>query len=787
MKLMSYGKKMLVADLIITSIWALFATKSTPEIEYWELAVILMRIVLSFQLFDYSRWSGYSAIIFACAYFMLPNYHTCGFQHAPVEMIYYALNIIDLNMAKEFYLHPDAPIFQAYFYMTWGLLTGSLVLIPGILLSISRNLFKFPKWAWINIIPFVVTALLGLKGYKLYNLFTLWIVVSCYLPELYWIIVNGKKKSLANAIYRNKPLVYYCAFIALFLCSITIGFRNLYILRPIGFLCLPAIFYILLGKSVGLRNIPTYDTFFMCITGSIYWFCLEFGEIEKITGFIISALILMVIAVRLAKFTSSKFIGISLVVGSVFVLFPALWGMNPYVVLNASHTRLYMKKVGSYHGLYVTDNFDGKCGLRDRYGEILPMKYSTIDILEPICYHQYILCCRDAKSDNVAGREYDECYKFFNLRSRQFIEIPDDVPVKHIEPIRKGVYALFNETDSPAFYLVLPWCGGNGDDGIYCRGVQIIDKRNTSAIVYDNIEFSEDAETLLSSDGKIRLISWDTGLGGTSPDYTSYIQYMDNDSIKTDFFYPHSSGKYVCASDLQKNGYEVYDGSRIEGLWQLDIEGESPLYIVATYNRASSIEGNTRVYMLQFDANGKLIKKQFLDKRSEFSDCVGRDYYIPDWYFTTDGMGWNWVVSMEDSNKCLYISESHDDMVMNDKYDIYHYEKGRMIYKRTDAGYCLHPSVREFGYLCGIYRTEDRLYRVDSAGNSYRLSIWNSNKTMSDEPEMILYNGQETDNYIQFTSNSNIFIVPLYRKGQGNDFNKVIVMKDGKITEEKEV
>ena len=787
MKLMSYGKKMLVADLIITSIWALFATKSTPEIEYWELAVILMRIVLSFQLFDYSRWSGYSAIIFACAYFMLPNYHTCGFQHAPVEMIYYALNIIDLNMAKEFYLHPDAPIFQAYFYMTWGLLTGSLVLIPGILLSISRNLFKFPKWAWINIIPFVVTALLGLKGYKLYNLFTLWIVVSCYLPELYWIIVNGKKKSLANAIYRNKPLVYYCAFIALFLCSITIGFRNLYILRPIGFLCLPAIFYILLGKSVGLRNIPTYDTFFMCITGSIYWFCLEFGEIEKIIGFIISALILMVIAVRLAKFTSSKFIGISLVVGSVFVLFPALWGMNPYVVLNASHTRLYMKKVGSYHGLYVTDNFDGKCGLRDRYGEILPMKYSTIDILEPICYHQYILCCRDAKSDNVAGREYDECYKFFNLRSRQFIEIPDDVPVKHIEPIRKGVYALFNETDSPAFYLVLPWCGGNGDDGIYCRDVQIIDKRNTSAIVYDNIEFSEDAETLLSSDGKIRLISWDTGLGGTSPDYTSYIQYMDNDSIKTDFFYPHSSGKYVCASDLQKNGYEVYDGSRIEGLWQLDIEGESPLYIVATYNRASSIEGNTRVYMLQFDANGKLIKKQFLDKRSEFSDCVGRDYYIPDWYFTTDGMGWNWVVSMEDSNKCLYISESHDDMVMNDKYDIYHYEKGRMIYKRTDAGYWLHPSVREFGYLCGIYRTEDRLYRVDSAGNSYRLSIWNSNKTMSDEPEMILYNGQETDNYIQFTSNSNIFIVPLYRKGQGNDFNKVILMKDGKITEEKEV
>ena len=176
-----------------------------------------------------------------------------------------------------------------------------------------------------------------------------------------------------------------------------------------------------------------------------------------------------------------------------------------------------------------------------------------------------------------------------------------------------------------------------------------------------------------------------------------------------------------------------------------------------------------------------------MDKRGEFSDCVGRDYYIPDWYFTTDGMGWNWVVSMEDSTKCLYISESHDDMVMNDKYDIYHYEKGRMIYKRTDAGYWLHPSVREFGYLCGIYRTEDRLYRVDCAGNSYRLSIWNSNKTMADEPEKILTNGQETDKYILFTNDPYSYVVPLYRKGDGRDFNKIIIMRDGEIIEEKGV
>ncbi len=481
MKQISYGKKLLVVDLLITSIWAIFAAKNIPGIEYWELAVILMRVVLSFQLFDNSCWSGYSAIIFACAYFMLPNHYTFGFQHVPVDMMDCALHIINWDMANEFSLHPDASGFQVSFYLIWGAQAVWLVLLPIIILCSNKNMFRFPKWSWIYIILFTITVLFGLRGYKLYNFFTLWIVVSCYLPELYWIIINGRKKSLSDAIYRNKPLVYYCVFAALFLCAITIGFRNLYIMRPIGLLCFPAIFYILLGKSTGLRNIPTYDTFFMCISGSIYWFCLEFGKIERIAGFVIAALILIVVAIRLSKFTSSKFVGISLVIGTIFILYPAIWGMNPYTVLNARHNSLFMKKLGAYHGLYVTDNFDGKYGLRDRYGEILPMKYFTINILDLDC-DQSILCCLETISDNAVRPKYDDFYSFFNIRTRQFIEIPDDISVKKIELIRKGVYALFNETESPAFYLVMPWRGGHGDDGDYCSEVQIINKRSTSAI-----------------------------------------------------------------------------------------------------------------------------------------------------------------------------------------------------------------------------------------------------------------------------------------------------------------
>ena len=781
-----YGTKMIVTDLILTSFWAVFAAKSTPEIEYWELAVILMRLILCFQLFKQSRWSGYSAIMFACVYFMLPKHNSFGFQYAPVEMIYYALHIVDWNIANEFILHPDTFGFQLSCCLIWVLLTIWLVIMPIIILFISRNIFKFPKWSWFNIISIAVIALIGLRGYQLYNLVALWIVVSCYLPVVYWIIVNGRNKSLVDVISENKPLIYYCAFVALFLCAITFGFRNLYVMRFVGFLCFPAIFYILLGKTKDLRHIPTYDTVFICLSGFVYWFCLGFGKIEKVIGFIVAAIILIIVAIRLAKFTSSKFLGVSLFVGTFVILYPALWGMNPYIVLDASHTRLFMKKTGACHGLYVTDNYDGKCGLRDRYGEILPMKYFTIDILD-YDGDQDILCCLETISDNAARPDYDDFYSFFNLKTRQFINIPDGIPVKSIEMKRKGVYALFNEAELPVFYLVMPWCGGYGDDGCYCNEVQIIDKRNISVTKYDNVNFSEDAETHISSDGKIKLISWDTGLGGTLPDYISYIQYMEKDSIITDLFYPHSVDKYVCVSDLQRNGFQIYDGSRIDGLWELDVEGESPVYIVATYNQASSIEGNTLVYALQFDTHGKLIKKQILDKHGDFSDRVGRDYYIPDWSINTNDMGWNWIVSMDDQTQCLYISSSNNDMVMNDRYDIYHYENGRMSYKRTDAGYWLHPNVREFCYLCGIYRTNDRLYRLDWLGDSYRLTVWKSNKAMSDEPEMILTNGKEMDNHVHFAHDSLTFTIPLYWKGQDNDLENVTIMKDGKIIEDKDV
>lgn len=76
MKRNLYGKKMFIADLLIVSLWALFA---------WHFAwgrivtpvMIALRIALSFMMYRKSRWAFSNAVLYAIMYvgiiFDMPN------------------------------------------------------------------------------------------------------------------------------------------------------------------------------------------------------------------------------------------------------------------------------------------------------------------------------------------------------------------------------------------------------------------------------------------------------------------------------------------------------------------------------------------------------------------------------------------------------------------------------------------------------------------------------------------------------------------------------------------
>lgn len=157
-----------------------------------------------------------------------------------------------------------------------------------------------------------------------------------------------------------------------------------------------------------------------------------------------------------------------------------------------------------------------------------------------------------------------------------------------------------------------------------------------------------------SRNGKVRLYSWDTEMGGTSPAFVSYLQYESGDTIIMDFFVPCSDSRYICSNDVRKDGYEVYDGFDVNNLYQIDTP-ESPAYIAVAYYRSSSIEGSQSAVAFRI-IDGKATKIDFVTKGKK-DNRAEADYNIPDWYFTTDGLGWDWVMAFDDKTKTLYVPE----------------------------------------------------------------------------------------------------------------------------------
>lgn len=780
MKFNIYNGKMFIADLIITSIWSLFAMKSMPWLDGAILAVIVMRLILSFQLYEESDWSGYCAIVFTGLYFITPNHFTGGFSHAVTDMMYYAANVVDREFAHDIILHPDSNGFTVCHTTLWIILSVWLTVLPIISAATSRKLFTFPKWSWINIALLFVTVTAGLYGYTLtYGyLYTSWVILSCFLPEIVWVFRYGAKCSLATELLQNRPLMLYLSFVSLFAIAFVVGFRNVYTLKFIGLIVFPALFYVLLAKSSGVRQIPTFDTIIMSVCGALYWFCMEQDATVRVIALVAAAIITACIGIRLISRTSSRFAGLALLIGVTMVLCPTLLGMNPYKMLDARHTRLYMKNAEAFNGLFVTDNNAGEYGLRDRYGAILPMKYCSIDVLYP--GQQNILCCEEIFTDNAARPVNERLYTFFDLKTGKFIEIPDSIPIRSIEEIGGGVFNLYNESEAPVFRLVMPLCGEN-----WRNEYVLIDMRNYSTPREIAGIIPDYANVSTSKDGKVSIYSWNTGLGGTSPDYVSYIKYIEGDSIVMDYFYPQSSSKFVCAKDVKDNGYAVYDGMYVRDMWQYDVPQENPIYIVSAYYRSSSVEGCSMVFAIQFEG-GKLIKKQFVTDTGEVYDNVDRMYHIPDWYFLTGGLGPDRIISFDDESKCLYIASNTGTPDLSDRYDVYHYEHGKLFYKRQDAGYWLHPSIRNFNSLQGIYIAEGKIYRIDSTENGYRLVCWEKGDRMSQRPELILTGGKESkpENAIVFTKDEYEYFVPIRRDGCHEDYGKIVIKNKGKVIKE---
>lgn len=782
MKKSLYGKKMFIADLLIVSLWSLFVWHFAWG-RIMAPAMIGLRLVLCFMLHRRSRWSFFNAVLFTAMYIGLAFDMPCeGIVFRPIVKIAYvicclfgysewAIHAFDYNNG----MSAEVPI-----CIFLGLYTLWLTVVPIVCSWKFKSvlpLFRLHK----NILWYVgAVAALFIYVYftdKDASLFVCGLFLSL-TPLAYRCIYRKGKPALLQSILRNRVLIMYISIATVLFSAILIGLYEVNAAKPFASLLFPIALYIIALKACISKSIKTTPAVLLGVAGFLSMLVYNRGHETVIMLLCFSGLLSLIGAYMFYRQSRSIFTALLLLLANVFVLPVSLLGYNPYAAMDVNEvTSLGCNNSCYPRGLYEFKQY-GSIGLRDRYGIILHANYQKYDYLDN--RRDYIVLYTDSRD----WKEY-AIKEIYDLKRRRNI-LPDDIyGLYRIEKIRENVYAIYDDEENRIFTLRLPGVY----NGLYDPEIQLINCNDEKS---NGIQLPSDVSDMTitkSDDGKLTLYTYDTGLGGTSPDYSTYIQYESGDSTVTDYLYPLTESDYICASDIHKDGVDICDGSFSTIIAQIPLSETETGYIIAAYNKASSVEGSSEACLVKY-VDGKLTKIPFEKKHGEICNSVSSEYYIPDWYFTTDGLGWDWVLNFDKETNTLYIPEDEGIMVMSDRYDLYQFKNGKMRYIRNDAGYWLHPSLREFHYLAGIYQTESKIIRIDALiDHTYRYAAWSKSKPMSSKPELVMTGGKGgiVKNAIVFKNGDYNYIVPEYRRGQGDDFGKVIIKYKNKVIQESEV
>lgn len=286
-------------------------------------------------------------------------------------------------------------------------------------------------------------------------------------------------------------------------------------------------------------------------------------------------------------------------------------------------------------------------------------------------------------------------------------------------------------------------CGGRGDnsnDGEsyeYLEEWEMIDHfvervMGDTSTFYADLEDEADAigvDIRISPDNRIKIYSWISG-GGTSPSWGNVTQFRND------------IGEVVCYRGLPIMGDDA-DYTVTDILMANNLK-KSPVYFFVFYAKASSSEGYDALCAAEIQ-NGRIVPGPKFKHSANVTDRVGVSYIIPDWYFRTNGDGWEWMFNYDADTKQLYVPQTVDYGTLINRYSVYKFDGKNFVYNGEGGPWNIHSSLKEFFCLVSIKEVENHLLRIDSlkSGN-LRLALWN-NPSMSRQwhkPDLVLSNGR---------------------------------------------
>ena len=261
----------------------------------------------------------------------------------------------------------------------------------------------------------------------------------------------------------------------------------------------------------------------------------------------------------------------------------------------------------------------------------------------------------------------------------------------------------------------------------------------------DSLEYSTDSIppnpdevfTCVSEDSRMTFQCWDTGMGGTCPEYAVICQFLTKD------------GKSITENLRGEEGSPAW----VPSVHSIKSDDGSTYYLAIRKHRASSNDGYMWVDAFVIDHDSLKRVNMFDSSIDEDDLCV--NYYISDWYFTTNGEGWDWLYEYDTKSRDLYIpttvSFEESIPVITDRYRVYHFNGKKFVYQGEHSHKGLHSSLGNYQQLARYFRTPNYLVRVDILDDgSLRYASWKSTFDMSRKPDLVIMGGQydkENDAY----------------------------------------
>lgn len=156
------------------------------------------------------------------------------------------------------------------------------------------------------------------------------------------------------------------------------------------------------------------------------------------------------------------------------------------------------------------------------------------------------------------------------------------------------------------------------------------------------------------------------------------------------------------------------------------------------------------------------------------------DYVEPHWDDVHTSLPDGAIYAFNPADNTLYFPSTENFQMgyhaSYDRYEVYQFDGEHFVYKGEDGGFWLHPSIRQFGRLCYLGNTGDYLIRVDELRiydsryddqaeaeridtHRYRYTAWKTPKRMTDEPDLVINDGYESQGAYIFENNGYSYMV----------------------------